>query len=85
MAALRFRFAPPTAIHGARGDLALTINADHSVGAGSARGALDIKRRARRSAPGRWAGPCMPPAPLNSLAFLIVTRTDQDLGLGSQS
>ena len=34
MAALRFRFAPPTASHGARGNLALTINADHSVGAG---------------------------------------------------
>ena len=34
MATFRFRFAPPTASHGARGNLALTINADHSVGAG---------------------------------------------------
>ena len=34
MAALRFRFAPPAASHGARGNLALTINTDHSVGAG---------------------------------------------------
>jgi transposase InsO family protein len=34
MAALRFRFAPPTASHGAGGSLALTINTDHSVGAG---------------------------------------------------
>ena len=34
MAALRFRFAPPTASHGAGGNLALTNNADHSVGAG---------------------------------------------------
>ena len=34
MAALRFRYAPPAASHGARGNLALTINTDHSVGAG---------------------------------------------------
>ncbi len=34
MAALRFRFAPPAVTHGAGGNLALTINADHSVGAG---------------------------------------------------
>ena len=37
MAALRFRFAPPAASHGAGGNLALTINADHSVGAGHRR------------------------------------------------
>ncbi|MGE8143553.1 hypothetical protein ACQKOE_16435, partial [Novosphingobium sp. NPDC080210] len=30
----RFRFAPPAVTHGAGGNLALTINADHSVGAG---------------------------------------------------
>ena len=34
MAALRFRFAPPAGNHGAGGNLALTINADHSVWAG---------------------------------------------------
>ena len=34
MAALRFRFAPPTVTHGARGNYALTNNTDHSVGAG---------------------------------------------------
>ena len=34
MAALRFRFAPPTASHGAGGNHALTNNTDHSVGAG---------------------------------------------------
>ena len=34
MAALRFRFAPPTATHGAGGNYALTNNTDHSVGAG---------------------------------------------------
>jgi hypothetical protein len=34
MAALRFRFAPPAASHGAGGNLALTIDLDHSVGAG---------------------------------------------------
>jgi hypothetical protein len=34
MAALRFRFAPPAASHGAGGNLVLAINADHSVGAG---------------------------------------------------
>ena len=34
MAALRFRYAPPTVSHGAGGNLALTINADHSLGAG---------------------------------------------------
>ena len=34
MAALRFRFAPPTASHGAGGSFTLTINTDHSVGAG---------------------------------------------------
>ncbi len=36
MAALRFRFAPPTPSHGTGGNNALTINADHSVGAGQA-------------------------------------------------
>jgi hypothetical protein len=36
MAALRFRFAPPAASHGAGSNLALTINTDHSVGAGQA-------------------------------------------------
>jgi hypothetical protein len=34
MAALRFRFAPPTNSHGAGGNLALTINAHNSVGPG---------------------------------------------------
>jgi hypothetical protein len=34
MVALRFRYAPPAASHGAGGNDALTINADHSVGAG---------------------------------------------------
>ena len=34
MAALRFRFAPPTASHGAGGNHALTNRTDHSVGAG---------------------------------------------------
>ena len=34
MAALRFRFAPPAASHGARDGSALTITTDHSVGAG---------------------------------------------------
>ena len=34
MAVLRSRFAPPTASHGGGGNLALTINADHSVGGG---------------------------------------------------
>ena len=34
MAALRFRFALYTDSHGLTGNLALTINADHSVGAG---------------------------------------------------
>jgi hypothetical protein len=34
MAALRFRYAPPTVSHGAGGGSALTINTDHSVGAG---------------------------------------------------
>jgi hypothetical protein len=33
MAALRFRFAPPTTDHGAGDDNALTIKPDHSVGA----------------------------------------------------
>ena len=33
MAALRFRFAPPTASHGAGGSFTLTIHTDHSVGA----------------------------------------------------
>ena len=37
MAALRFRFALPAVTHGAGGNLALTINADHSVGAGHGR------------------------------------------------
>ncbi len=37
-AALRFRYAPPAASHSARGNLALTINADHSVGAGQGTG-----------------------------------------------
>jgi hypothetical protein len=34
MAALRFRFAPPPASHGAGDNLELTINLDHSEGAG---------------------------------------------------
>ena len=34
MAVLRFRYAPPTATHGAGGNHALTNTADHSVGAG---------------------------------------------------
>lgn len=34
MAGPRFRFAPPTASHGAGGSLALTVNADRSLGAG---------------------------------------------------
>jgi hypothetical protein len=34
MAALRFRYAPPPDSHGAGDNLALTINTDHSVGAG---------------------------------------------------
>ncbi|MEY4474142.1 MAG: hypothetical protein RL671_2446, partial [Pseudomonadota bacterium] len=38
MAALRFRFAPPTATHGAGGNYALTNNTDHSVGAGHSTG-----------------------------------------------
>ncbi|MBB3775409.1 transposase InsO family protein [Erythromicrobium ramosum] len=38
MAALRFRFAPPAASHGAGGNLALTINTDHSVRAGHVEG-----------------------------------------------
>lgn len=33
MAALRFRFAPPAGGHGVRGNNALTIKLDHSVGA----------------------------------------------------
>ena len=32
MAALRFRFAPPAAGHGARDNNALTFNPDHSMG-----------------------------------------------------
>ncbi|WP_369825686.1 hypothetical protein, partial [Novosphingobium sp. HII-3] len=34
IAAFRFRFAPPPAGNGAGGDDALTVNPDHSVGAG---------------------------------------------------
>ena len=38
MAALRFRFAPPAVNHGIRGKYALTIDVDHSVGAGQVAG-----------------------------------------------
>lgn len=37
MATLRFRYASPTASHGAGGYFTLTYNADHSVGAGHVR------------------------------------------------
>src|SRR3546814_337323 len=37
MPALPLRYAPPAASHGAGGSFTLTINADHSVGAGQAR------------------------------------------------
>ncbi|WP_273679118.1 hypothetical protein, partial [Erythrobacter fulvus] len=40
MAALRFRYAPPPDSHGAGDNLELTINTDHSVGAGHTREAL---------------------------------------------
>jgi hypothetical protein len=43
MAVLRFRFAPPPVSHGAGGNLALTINADHSVGAGQNDGAPAVE------------------------------------------